>query len=921
MLLLLTAPIGLFAAGTTWDTATEIAAGKSATGTLSKDVTNQWFIIEVTENGTAALKVTPNQGLNIQYLIIYFFNPADGNVYERVNTGADSYVNPGTSEKTLTVSNLAAGKYYIKVSRNSGEGSFTLAYSFTKVGVANDPEPNDTFNEAVEIKNGQTLTGHLGYLYSYNSNLSINDRDTQDWYKFTVTDDGQAAFTVTPQDGLNIQHMTLFFYNPADGNVYERTATGVDSYVNPNTSEKTLTVSNLAAGTYYLRLTHNAHHGGYKLKYVQTDNALKNDAESNNSFSEAVEIKNGQTLTGHLGYLYSYNNSLGINNRDTEDWYMFTVTNNGTAKLTVTPHDQLNLQYMTLYFYNPADGNVYERSATGVDSYVNPNTSEKTLTVSNLAAGTYYLRLTHNFNHGAYTLKYVQTDNALKNDTEPNDDFANAIYIGRGQALTGHLGYLYAYNNNLGINDRDTEDWYKFEVPRDGQAAFTVIPQDGLNLQFMTVYFYNPADGNVYQRSATGADSYVNPNTSEKTLTVSNLAPGTYYLRLTHNSYHGAYKLKYTYTQNPYATDEEPNDDFTRALTLEAGKTVAGHLGYLYGYSNNLNIDDRDTQDWYVINVDKKSTIDLTVAPQDNLNIQYMALYDYNPADGMVHELPGKYVSPGTTQKTLTVKDIDAGTYYLRVNRNSGHGHYFLAYASTIGTVPQQTPLPDETESSDDVTVTVGSNLVAGFSSSYNLDFTSLKSEGVSAWIATGFNDGNVQLSRVYQVPAGEGVYVKADKAGTYTIDKTQKEAFYVNMFVGVPDGTTVDMYENFWGETYLTLSLAVSKSTGKPGFFPNSGKKTYGKGKMYLHMPARLLPEYAKARINDFELGIEFEDVETTGINDASHLNDKGQMINDKHGEIYDLQGRKVNAQGTMHNAQLPKGLYIKNGRKVIIK
>ena len=200
--------------------------------------------------------------------------------------------------------------------------------------------------------------------------------------------------------------------------------------------------------------------------------------------------------------------------------------------------------------------------------------------------------------------------------------------------------------------------------------------------------------------------------------------------------------------------------------------------------------------------------------------------------------------------------------------------------------------------------VTIGNALVAGFSSNKNLDFTSLEEQGISAWIATGFRGGNVLLSRVYAVSAGEGVYVKAEKAGTYEIPVTEEEPFYSNLFVGVPDGATVNMYEDFYGETYLTLSLAMSKTTGKPGFFPNTAPKTYAPGKMYLHMPARLLPEYATTRINDFSLGIEFEDDETTGISDAELFENEKTMVstnrlrngeNENRGGVYDLQGRRM--------------------------
>jgi hypothetical protein len=64
-----------------------------------------------------------------------------------------------------------------------------------------------------------------------------------------------------------------------------------------------------------------------------------------------------------------------------------------------------------------------------------------------------------------------------------------------------------------------------------------------------------------------------------------------------------------------------------------------------------------------------------------------------------------------------------------------------------------------------------------------------------------------------------------------------------------------------------------------------------------------------------------DFPSKEPTGISDAPRLNDKGQMTNDKRGGVYDLQGRRINAQGTMHHAQLTKGIYIENGRKVAIK
>ena len=58
----------------------------------------------------------------------------------------------------------------------------------------------------------------------------------------------------------------------------------------------------------------------------------------------------------------------------------------------------------------------------------------------------------------------------------------------------------------------------------------------------------------------------------------------------------------------------------------------------------------------------------------------------------------------------------------------------------------------------------------------------------------------------------------------------------------------------------------------------------------------------------------VNFGDGNTTGISDAMRLNDKEQMINDN---WYTLDGRKI-ANGQKPTA---KGLYIKNGKKYIIK
>ena len=64
------------------------------------------------------------------------------------------------------------------------------------------------------------------------------------------------------------------------------------------------------------------------------------------------------------------------------------------------------------------------------------------------------------------------------------------------------------------------------------------------------------------------------------------------------------------------------------------------------------------------------------------------------------------------------------------------------------------------------------------------------------------------------------------------------------------------------------------------------------------------------------------FDDSETTSIDHSQFTIDNSPLtIDNEAGAWYTLDGRKVNSPFTIHNAQLPKGIYIHGGRKVVIK
>ena len=282
----------------------------------------------------------------------------------------------------------------------------------------------------------------------------------------------------------------------------------------------------------------------------------------------------------------------------------------------------------------------------------------------------------------------------------------------------------------------------------------------------------------------------------------------------------------------------------------------------------------------------------LTIASTDGVNIAELDFtVVHNEKDKVLEANVGKVVDYKWTG--------DAEEVVFNVNDGSGHlriSHVKVTFVG--GGEPIEVPT--------DVTVTVSSALVASYSCNFDLDFTDVK--GLSAWTATAFGDYKVMLSRTTIVPAGTGVILKADKQGEYTIPTTSDNMYYYsNLFVGLPNGGTILPSEMYNGEKFLNLYFALSSSTSTPAFFPITDEdgKVFAKNKMYLHLPARLLPEFDNIR--DMRYDIEFED-DATGINDVSQKDNV-----DNSNVMYNLNGQRI--------VKATKGMYIMNGKKMLVK
>ena len=437
----------------TWDKASLIENETTQEGCLGYNYfnntdTEDWFKIEVPDEGTVTFSATAETTLRLYYL--GFHTPTvDG---KNVNFRNDKNIDGGGKDTTVvyTVDNCAPGTYYIRLRRSNGYGGYKLNYVFTPNSHGLDAYDNDAWNKATVIENGSTQQGRLGYDY-------FNSTDTEDWFKIDVPDEGTVTFSATAETTLRLYYLGFHTLNAEGTGVNFRN----DKNVNAEGKDSTVVyaVDNCAPGTYYIRLRRSSGVGGYDLKYVFTPNIYGPDSFDNSTWDKAEELAIGYSKQGRLGYDY-------FNSTDTEDWYKIDVPYVGDLTFTTSSESALHLSYLGLHTPR-ADG-------TGVDFVADKNMdgagkdTTVVYSINNRGAGTYYLRLRRSSGVGGYALKYNFERNPYDRENIQNGTFATRYQLEEGKLVSTTLGYTYRSQNN--------EDWYDLGMMHGRQIDVTIFP-------------------------------------------------------------------------------------------------------------------------------------------------------------------------------------------------------------------------------------------------------------------------------------------------------------------------------------------------------------------------------------------------------------------------------------------------------------
>jgi hypothetical protein len=334
-------------------------------------------------------------------------------------------------------------------------------------------------------------------------------------YALVVPQDGTVKLVATIANTLISQYSAISVLDQSGGRI---------DFTYLMSSPKTLEVP-LAAGSYVVRIGRSLNnlYGNYRITADLTPaNGEATEVENNDSIAAANTHPNN-LFAGAIGH---WRDKDTLDNRD---YYSFTLAADSSVRFDVTLDQTLvHAQSTVLSLRNVDDVQM-------AHTYLSQTSKTWDL---QLAPGTYYLRVaTHLANlHGGYTISTRITPALVQSsEFEINDTIAAANSI-RNRSVYGSIGF-YRDKDAGGREDWDRVDYFSCQVAQGGSLSVEILPEESLYWRDSTISI---RDGNDTRLNA----AYISG--SPRSVTIENVNPGTYYIRIHAPMHHGAYQLNFT---------------------------------------------------------------------------------------------------------------------------------------------------------------------------------------------------------------------------------------------------------------------------------------------------------------------------------------------------------------------------------------
>jgi hypothetical protein len=200
--------------------------------------------------------------------------------------------------------------------------------------------------------------------------------------------------------------------------------------------------------------------------------------------------------------------------------------------------------------------------------------------------------------------------------------------------------------------------------------------------------------------------------------------------------------------------------------------------------------------------------------------------------------------------------------------------------------------------------LTIGKAKMTTVCADVDLDFSDQTE--ITAYTVIGYENGSLWTEPVERVSAGTPLYVKGPQ-GSYTITSNAVQTRYANMLVGnnTDAAVTIQPTDGEFSNFYV----------GSGGFTPVSAARTTGAHKSYLQILTSYIPAATRGTGDSITLNEFVVDVTRSIIGDDDNATGISRVAAEAGNDTwYNLNGQRI-------DTPTKKGLYIKNGKKVIVK
>ena len=530
---------------------------------------------------------------------------------------------------TTTVPTGAEITVIVTMNATNGNAPYSFDYSFTPLSYQADPEPNDTFEQAILT---QEAVFYEGRGSMDNVVQDIVDLGV-DWYKLTAPNNGALNISWNGDSHYSSVLSNLEIYNEINNEPglllgsYGLASTNGFLAINENCIQEGETI--------YLRFESSNSSYRFAWSMMSLEILGQLDIEPNNLSSEAININLNETKLGNIGYGTTAN-------EDLNDWYRFEIPQNSDIIITYSDSQPDGVITTTLY-HEIDDGSLVL-------------IPQPFLLESNyycMEAGTYFFQISEFSNPftcedccTTYSLMISTINNVtVNNDTEPNNEFTNPTFVANNTSNSGTLGYTDGQNT-------DTVDIYELEVEYNGPIDITF--QEPINPILLdlnvSIDGQNPSGqiGN-YNLDVNGMVSSISYNCAS--------TDENYFLYIYSSGQCSQYTFEYNNTFINNNNESEPNNDNMNAQLLGEFDNIFGQVNYGFVSFDAIDI--------YSIEVNENAPLKIFTQIEDDITI---ALYEDN-------SFMGNFTQDSSSGPLEFIEYSNA---------NSNHNYYLYVYGSDI---------------------------------------------------------------------------------------------------------------------------------------------------------------------------------------------------------------------------------------------